>query len=141
MARIIDNPKQIYIFLGYNETLTAVNGTLQSTNCPRKYSDGQYCFWRIVVTTAKQLHLIFSNFSLQNENNTDAIFVYDGGNAKGKPLKVFHGDHHPPEEGICISSNRIFVEFKSDNAGSFHSFSASYNGVNNSGEWFECFYI
>ena len=30
MARIIDNPKQIYIFLGYNETLTAVNGTLQS---------------------------------------------------------------------------------------------------------------
>ena len=118
----------------YNETLTAVNGTFESPNCPRNYSDGKYCFWRIAVTTAQQLYLKFSSFSLQNENSTDALYVYDGENAKGEVLKVFNGGHPPPKEGICISSNRIFVVFKSDNAESFHSFSASYYGVSNSGE-------
>ena len=87
-----------------------------------------------MVTTAQQLHLIFSSFGLENENTGDALYVYDGENAVGDPLKVFSGGHPPPKEGICISSNRIFVVFKSDNAGSFHGFSASYYGVHNSGE-------
>ena len=122
------------LFSGYNETLTAVNGTFQSLYCSRNYLDGQYCFWRIAVTTAEQLYLIFSSFSADNENNTDALCVYVGENAEGEALKVFNGGHPPPKEGICISSNRIFVAFKSDYAGSFHSFSASYYGVSNSGE-------
>jgi len=120
-------------FLGYNATLTEVNGTFQSSNCSRNYQDGQYCFWRIAVITAQQIYLIFSRFSLQNENNTDAIYVYDGENATGEAWEVFYGGHPPPKEGICISSNRIFVAFKSDQAGSYHGFSASYYGVNNSG--------
>jgi len=143
MARTVDNLKQLCFFLlslllfffsGYNETLTAVNGTFQSTNCPRNYSDGQYCFWRIALTTAQQIYLIFSSFSLQNENNRDAFYMYDGQNVTGEALEVFNGGHPPPKEGICISSNRVFVVFKSDKAGSFHGFSVSYYGVSNSGE-------
>jgi len=133
MTRIIDNPKQSFFFSGYNETLTAVNGTFLSPNCPRNYPDGQYCFWRITVTTAQQIYLIFSSFSFQNENNIDALYVYDGENATGEALEVFYGGHPPPKEGICISSNRIFVAFKSDEQRSYQGFSASYYGVNNSG--------
>ena len=133
MARMIDNPKQLFI-PGYNETLTAANGTFQSLNCPRNYRNGQYCFWRITVITAQQIYLIFSSFSLQNEDSTDALYVYNGDNATGEALEVFYGGHPPPKEGICISSNQILMVFKSDKAGSFHGFSASYYGVRNSGK-------
>jgi len=64
--------------------------------------------------------------------------VYDGDNATGKAWKMFYGGHPPPKEGICISSNQIFVVFKSDKEGSFHGFSVSYYGVNNSGR---CFWV
>lgn len=116
---------------GYNETLTAVNGTFQSLNCPRNYPDGRCCFWRITVFTAQQIYLTFSSFSLQNENNRDALYVYEGDNATGEALEVFYGGHPPPpKEGICISSNQIFIVF--NKAGSSHGFSASYYGVSNS---------
>ena len=117
---------------GCNETLTAVNGTFQSPNYPMNYPDGQYCFWRITVFTAQQIFLTFPSFSLQNENNRDALYVYDGDNATGEALEVFYGSHPPPREGICISSNQIFIVFKSEKAGSSHGFSASYYGVSNS---------
>ncbi|KAL9950252.1 hypothetical protein ACROYT_G042727 [Oculina patagonica] len=117
---------------GCNETLTAVNGTFQSPNYPRNYPDGQYCSWRITVNTAQQIHLVFSSFRLQNEKDTDAVYVYDGENATGEVLGMFYGGHPPPKEGICFSSNRIFVIFKSDNEGSYHGFRASYYGVNKS---------
>ena len=64
------------------------------------------------------------------------LYVYDGDNATGEALKVLYGGHPPPKEVICFSSNRIFVVFKSDKEGSYHGFSASYYGVNNSGRYF-----
>lgn len=131
-----NNKKKHPFIPGCNETLTTVNGTFQSPNYPRNYPDGQYCFWRITVITAQQINLIFSSFSLQFENNTDVLYVYDGDNATGEALEVLYGGHPPPKEGICFSSNRIFVVFKSDKEGSYHGFSASYCGVNNSGRCF-----
>jgi len=73
---------------------------------------------------------------VQNENNTDAIYVYGGENPRGEAWEVFYGGHPPPKEGICISSNQIFIVFKSDKEGSYHGFSASYYGDNNSGRCF-----
>ena len=67
------------------------------------------------------------------------LYVYDGDNATGEALEVFYGGHPPPKEGICISSNRILVVFKSDKEGSYHGFSASYYGVDNSGRCFGAF--
>ncbi|XP_078352616.1 uncharacterized protein LOC144637424 isoform X2 [Oculina patagonica] len=120
-------------YRGCNETLTADNGTFQSPNYPKEYPDGQYCSWSIMVNTTPHIHLMFTNFSLQNENNTDALYVYDGANATGEVLGVFYGSHPPPSVGIFSMSNNMFVIFKSDNqTGPFNGFSASYFGVNKS---------
>jgi len=86
------------IFVGCTKTLAASNGTLYSPNYPRKYPDGQYCSWRITVSSEKQIHLTFTDFDLQSEKNTDALYVYDGQTADGKVLGVFYGDHPPPKE-------------------------------------------
>ena len=107
-----------------------MTGTLQSPNYPRRYPDGQYCSWRITVSAAQQIYLTFTNFSLQNENNTDGLYVYDGENATGKVLGVYYGGHPPPKEGIYSSSNHMFVIFKSDKNGSYTGFSASYTAFN-----------
>ena len=112
-----------------------MNGTFQSPNYPRTYPDGQYCSWRITVSPAQQIHLAFTNFSLQNENNTDGLYVYDGENATGKVLGVYYGGHPPPKEGIYSSSNHMFVIFKSDKNGSYTGFSASYTAFNCSSKY------
>lgn len=121
-------------FLGCNETLTKVNGTFQSPNYPGKYPDGQYCSWRITVNVTQRVHLIFSSFNLQNESNTDVLYVYDGEIATRETLGVFYGSNPPPKEGIYSSSNRMFVIFKSDKTDSYTGFSASYYSVKKSGK-------
>ena len=101
-------------------------GSFHSPNYPGKYPDGQYCSWRITVNTAQHVHLIFTNFSLQNENNTDALYVYDGKNSTGEVLGVFYGGNPPSKKGIYSSSNHMFVTFKSDKMDSYTGFSAFY---------------
>ncbi|KAL9950254.1 hypothetical protein ACROYT_G042729 [Oculina patagonica] len=130
----IKHPTIYYCYYrGCNETLTAVNGTFQSPNYPDEYPNGQYCSWRIVANTTPHIHLMFTNFVLQNENNTDALYIYDGENSTGVVLGVFYGGHPPPQEGIYSSSSRMFVIFKSDKTVSYTGFSASYYAVNKSG--------
>ena len=117
-------------FPGCNETLTGLKGTFHSPNYPNKYPDGQYCSWRITVSPAQQIHLTFTAFNLQNENNTDALYVYDGENSTGEVLGVFYGNHTPLIEGINSSSNHMFLIFKSDKKISYTGFSALYKAVN-----------
>ena len=81
----------IFYFLGCNETLTSVNGIFRSPNYPRNYPHGQYCSWKIKVNTTLRIRLMFTDFSLQIEKNTDQLYVYDGENATGKILDVFYG--------------------------------------------------
>nr|XP_058952004.1 cubilin homolog isoform X2 [Pocillopora verrucosa] len=114
---------------GCNETLTSVNGIFRSPNYPRNYPHGQYCSWKIKVNTTLRIRLMFTDFSLQIEKNTDQLYVYDGENATGKILDVFYGDHPPPKEGIYSSSNSLFVIFKSDKNDSYAGFSAYYDTV------------
>ena len=114
-------------FTGCNETLTGVGGTFHSPNYPRQYPDGQYCSWRITVSPKRQIHLTFTDFNLQNDNNTDGLYVYDGENSTGKVLGVFYGGHLPPKEGINSSSNHMFLIFKSDKSVSDTGFRAWYN--------------
>ena len=116
-------------FSGCNETLTGLKGTFHSPNYPNKYPDGQYCSWRITVSPTQQIHLTFTAFNLQNENNTDAFYVYDGENSTGEVLGVFYGNHTPPIEGINSSSNQMFLIFKSDNNISYTGFSVLYKAV------------
>ena len=82
---------------------------------------------------------MFTSFSLQAENNTDAVYVYDGENATGEVLGVFYGGHPPPKDGIYSSSNHMFVIFKSDRNGSYAGFQASYHTLNCSRKFFSLF--
>jgi len=129
-ALLTFKPQVCDFFPGCNETLTGLNGTFHSPNYPNKYPNGQYCSWTITVSPAQQIHLTFTDFSLQNENNTDVLYVYDGKNVTGKVLGVFSGGHRPPKEGIYSSSNHMFLIFKSDMNFSFTGFSALYNATN-----------
>ena len=129
-AHLTFTPQVCDFFPGCNETLTGLNGTFHSPNYPNKYPNGQYCSWTITVSPAQQIHLTFTDFSLQNENNTDVLYVYDGKNVIGEVLGVFSGGHRPPIEGIYSSSNNMFLIFKSDMNISFTGFSALYNTTN-----------
>ena len=113
-----------------------MNGTFQSPHYPGKYPDGQHCSWRITVNVTQRIHLIFSSFNLQNENNTDVFYVYDGENATMEMLGVFYGGNLPPEEGIYSSSNQMFLIFKSDKTDSYTGFSAFYYSAKKSGNHF-----
>ena len=117
---------RISIFAGCKKSLTGVMGSFHSPNYPGKYPDGQYCSWRITVSPGHQIQLKFTKFSLQNENNTDALYVYDGKNSTGEVLGVFYGGNPPSKEGIFSSSNQMFVIFRSDKNGSYTGFSAFY---------------
>ena len=81
-----------------------------------------------------QVALMFTRFSLQSENNTDAVYVYDGNDQTGKVLGVFYGGQPPPRNGIYSTSNSLLVIFRSDKNGSFYGFQASYSAVKCSGK-------
>ena len=118
-----------------NETLRAENGVFQSPNYPRNYPDERFCSWRITVSPSHHVYLMFISFSLQADNNTDGVYVYDGDNAKGRMLGVFYGGHPPPKKGMYSTSNQMLVIFRSDNNGSYPGFQAFYHTKNCSGEW------
>jgi len=72
---------------------------------------------------------MFTNFSLQSENDTDGLYVYDGENVTGVVLGVFYGGYPPPKEGVYSSSNHMFIIFKSDKNASYIGFSASFSAI------------
>lgn len=76
---------------------------------------------------------MFTSFNLQAENNTDAVYVYDGDSEAREVLGVFYGGNLPPK-GIYSSSNNLLVVFKSDKNGSYTGFQAVYHAINCSGK-------
>ena len=107
--------------------LTGAIGTFNS----RKDADIHYCTWRITVSPVLQIIIKFTNFSLQNAGN-DSLLVYDGEDASKKVLGEFYNGQLPPKEGICSSSNHMFVVFKSNNHTKDSGFFASYYTFNKS---------
>ena len=119
---------------GCNETLRGLGGSFHSPNHPNNYPNGQFCSWRIIVSPGQQIHVIFRNFTLQNEIKTDSLLVYDGENATAKEMGIFYGGYPPPEEGLYSTSSEMFLVFKSDKISSFSGFSAIYCEGNCSGK-------
>ena len=118
-----------------NETrVGADSGVLQSPHFPHNYPNETYCYWNIRVNQSQHGFLMFMDFKLQAENNTDVIRVYDGENTTGEVLGVFYGGHPPPKGGLYSSANQMFVVFKTDNNKSFSGFRASYHALTCSGK-------
>ncbi|XP_022805061.1 bone morphogenetic protein 1-like [Stylophora pistillata] len=115
-----------------NQTLQGQKGIIYSPRYPERYPDEQYCKWKIIVKASFQVALMITSFSLQSENNTDAVYVYDS--QTRVVLGVFYGGQPPPRNGIYSSSNSLSVIFKSDKNGSFYGFQASYSAVKCSGK-------
>ena len=114
---------------GCNQTLYGTKGTFQSPNYPRKYPDGQLCSWRITGIAGQRIRLRFINFTLQKDNNTDSVRVFDGWNESSPSLGEFYGGHVPPGEGLTSSSDVMFVIFTSDAAFSYAGFQASFESI------------
>ena len=112
----------------------ADSGVLQSPHFPHNYPNETYCYWNIRVNQSQHVFLMFMDFKLQAENNTDVIRVYDGENTTGEVLGVFYGGHPPPKGGLYSSANQMFVVFKTDNNKSFSGFRASYHALTCSGK-------
>ena len=111
------------------------SGVLRSPHFPHNYPNEACCYWNIRVNLSQHVFLMFSSsFSLQPENNTDVIRVYDGGNTTGEVLGVFYGGHPPPKGGLYSSANQMFVVFKTDKNKSFSGFQASYHALTCSGK-------
>ena len=84
-----------------NETrVGADSGVLQSPHFSHNYPNETYCYWNIRVNQSQHVFLMFMDFKLQAENNTDVIRVYDGENTTGEVLGVFYGGHPPPKGGL-----------------------------------------
>ena len=79
------------------------------------------------------MYLLFTSFTLQAENNTDAVYVYDGDSETGEVLREFYGSE-PHSKEIYSSSNSLLVIFKSDNNSSYTGFQAVYHAINCSGK-------
>ena len=77
---------------------------------------------------------MFTNFSLRNAAENDSLYVYDGRDTTRKELGVFCSGRPPPKEGINLSSNHMFVVFKSSNHTKYTGFVASYFGIQSSGK-------
>ena len=121
-----------------NETFSAENGFFQSPNFPQRYPHSVYCAWRITVRLSEHVFLLFTSFNLQAQNNTDAVYVYDGENTTAEVLGAFYGSNPPHKDGIYSSSNQMLVVFKTDKNGSFRGFQASYHALGCSGRNFFC---
>ena len=116
----------LFYLSGCNQTLYGSKGTFQSPNYPREYPDGQLCSWRITGIAGQRIRLRFTNFTLQKDNNTDSVRVFDGWNESSPSLGEFYGGHVPPGEGVTSSSDVMFVIFTSDAAFSYAGFQASF---------------
>ena len=77
------------------------------------------------------MYLLFTSFNLQAENNTDAVYVYDGDSETGELLRVFYGSD---PRSVYSSSSSLLVIFKSDNNSSYAGFEAVYHAINCSGK-------
>ena len=112
-----------------------MNGTFHSPNYPNKNSDGEYCSWKISVSSGNRIRLTFSNLSFHNQNDASKLIVYDGENVRGEVLGVFHGSLSPPGREFYSSSSHMLVIFVSNATDSYTGFNASYSFIERRGKF------
>eukprot|EP00795_Rhopilema_esculentum_P008757 gene8757-14783_t len=120
---------QIYYFVGdqgCNQNITSSNGTISSPLFPIPYPNNAFCTYSIEVLKSQRIELIFQSFMLQaccSPVSCDTLKVYDGGDSAKPLLRTMCGTQHKP---LISSSNKIFIEFKSDGSIPNYGFKANF---------------
>ncbi len=113
---------------GCNAHLTASNGTITSPGYPAPYKNNLNCTTRITVAPGKQVHLVFSAFSLETGSGADNceydfVQIIDGSSSS----KYCGGSERPPF--FLSKTNELTIRFVTDDAATDAGFSAAYKAV------------
>ncbi|KAK3783548.1 hypothetical protein RRG08_005004 [Elysia crispata] len=110
--------------------LTGNGGIFQSPNFPGNYPDNTRCVWTITTDPGFQVHLNFSEFSLEEANGCsfDYVFIRDGNNQSAEMLTKKCGFSIPCP--ITSTGNEMFIEFRSDGSVTKSGFQATWSADN-----------
>ena len=109
--------------------MTDSSGIIVSPFFPSYYLDNMACTWHITVPEGDVIHLHFSEFRLEDHLTCDNDFVeiFDGPSTLGKRLGKFCGYTFPSH--IQSSSNRVVVQFRSNDRITTTGFQAHYQSL------------
>ncbi|XP_031574335.1 uncharacterized protein LOC116308106 [Actinia tenebrosa] len=105
-------------------------GALMTPNFPKNYNHNSLCKWLISVPKGKAIKLTFFDFEVEGDQDNgpkclnDYVIVMEG-NASRTEIGRFCNTNKPPKH-LCSYSNRIEIQFKSDDILSFKGFNALY---------------
>lgn len=101
--------------------LVGPRGSITSPNYPNSYGNNEYCRWKVVLATNKQV--AFTVSSLATAEGDDRLELYDG---KSKALMmVLSGSLSKPLQ-ITSPSNEVDVRFVTNHGNVADGFSATY---------------
>ena len=103
----------------------ATTGAGELSDGPAAYANSATCAWLITATTASQVELTFSFFSL--EMGYDFVKLYDGTGSASPVLASLSGTITPAP--YRSSSSSLYVVFTSDSSVSAAGFVAGYRSV------------
>lgn len=102
--------------------LSNTRGVIQTFD-GSSYRQSQDCRWNL--SSNAMLQLQFASFSTYS--SADYLTVYDGGSPSAPLIGQFSGSSLPAP--ITSSSNKLYVQFTSDNSNVAYGFKARYRGM------------
>lgn len=102
--------------------LTNTKGVIQTYD-GTKYRSNVDCRWNLSSNTLLQLH--FASF--KTYSSADYLTIYDGGSTSAPLIGRFSGSSLPSP--IASSSNKLYMQFRSDGSGQDYGFKAFYRGM------------
>ena len=104
--------------------LTTTTGTFTDGSGNNNYSNNLDCKWKIKPSGATSITLNFSDFNI---DNTDTVFVYNGGTTSSPLLLACTGDSLP--SSVTSTGGTMLVRFKTDASLTAPGWAANYTSV------------
>ena len=103
---------------------------INTPNYPRNYGASKTCYWNISTSPGNYIQTKVIDFELEYSNNCrfDYLQIYDGGSSSANPLGPKHCGSTIPRIKIS-SSNRLYLEWRSDGFRHFSGFKISFHST------------
>ncbi|KAG5881771.1 hypothetical protein JTB14_021141 [Gonioctena quinquepunctata] len=113
---------------GCGGILTSPSGSIISPHYPEPYSRNTECIWKIIISTASRIQIIFSDINLEKHVQCQADYVqlFDGLTTASESLGKFCNGVSEP---IKSTNNKMLVKFRSDVALQGRGFQLQYTTV------------